>query len=74
MVTYDNELNYEEYTIGHFWVAPSLCFKARLSAKTSIDMKMIYKHANEIHSHIDGFAISLLKKWEILEVGNGLQG
>ena len=37
-------------------------------------MKMIYKHANEIHSRKEGFAISLLKKWEILEVGNGLQG
>ena len=35
---------------------------------------MIYKHANEIHSRKEGFAVSLLKKWEILEVGNGLQG
>ena len=35
---------------------------------------MIYKHANEIHSRKEVFAINLFKKWEILEVGNGLQG
>ena len=48
--------------MGNFRVAPSLCFKPRLSANP-IDMKMIfYSHANETHFHEKGFALSLVLK------------
>ena len=47
--------------MGHFRVAPGLCFKARLSANLLIG-KRIFK----THSHNKGFAFSLVLKVESL--------
>ena len=60
--------------IGHFRVAQSLCFRARLKCK-AIDMKWIFisNHANKTHFHTKGFALILcLSKWKFSELGNGL--
>ena len=46
-----------EVVIGHFRVAPSLCFNARLSAKP-----LIYSHANITLLHKKGFTLSLVLK------------
>ena len=45
-----------------FRVAPSLCFKARQSAKTLIWRLFFYPYANETHFHKKGFVSSLVLK------------
>ena len=55
--------------IGLFCVAPSLCFKARLSTKLLSHMKMIfYFHANKSHVYKKRFAFSLILKVRVLEL------
>ena len=55
-------------TIRHFWVNPSLCFKARLSASP-----LIWKWLFFILMHIKlVLHEALCWKWEFLEFGNGL--
>ena len=53
---------YLEVVIGHFRVAPSLCFNARLSAKPLISKQLFYTHANITLLHKKGFALSLVLK------------
>lgn len=49
--------------MGHFRVAPSLCFKCE-----AIEMKMtLYSHF-----HKRGFALFSFWKWELLDLGNSL--
>ena len=56
--------------IGHFWVAPSLCFKARLGAKPLMwkwfFILMQKKTFSRKVLHLASFW-----KWEFLELGNG---
>ena len=57
-------------SLSHFRVAPSLCFKARLSAKLkceAVNVKMVFSHANKTHLHKKGFALSLVLKEKVLE-------
>ena len=55
--------------IGLFCVAPSLCFKVRLSTKLLSDMKMIfYFHINKSHFYKKGFAFSLVLKVGVMEL------
>ena len=59
---------------GHFQVATSFCFKARLSVWTT-DMKMIfYSHAKKLifTKKKKGFALSLIFKVRVLELRNVL--
>ena len=61
---------------GHFRVVSSFCFKARLSAKPLI-RKLFFPRANKTHFHKEvkeGFALSLVLKVRIFELGNGLLG
>ena len=61
-------------SIGHFWVASSLCFKARLSAKPLlwnfviiiilIQIKLIF--TTEV------LPLASFCRWEVLELGNGV--
>ena len=51
--------------LGHLRVAWSLCFKARLNAKTLI-WKCFYSHVNKTHFHNKGFALGLVLKMELL--------
>ena len=55
--------------IGHFRVAPSLCFEVRLTAKILMWKWFFYSHANETHSHKKGFLLlASFWKWEFLEL------
>ena len=47
---------------GHFRFAPSLCFKARLSATLLIWTWFFYYRANKTHFYKKGFAFNLLLK------------
>ena len=58
--------------IGHLQAAPILCFKVSLTANLLIRKWFFYSHANITHFHKNGFALSLIWKWEFLELGNGL--
>ena len=54
--------------IGHFRVAPSLCFEVRSTAKILMWKWFFYSHANETHSHKKGFLLlASFWKWEFLE-------
>ena len=48
---------------AHFPVVPSLCFKARVSAKLS------YSHANKTHFHKRGFALRPRPNVELFIIG-----
>ena len=51
---------YMSFQIGHFQVAPSPCFKARLNEKPVIWVKMnFFSHANKTHFDKKGFALTL---------------
>ena len=55
--------------IGLFCVAPSLCFKVRLSRKLLSDMKKIfYFHTNKSHFYKKSFAFSLVLKVGVMEL------
>ena len=60
-------------TIGLFRVAPSLCFKMRLSAKPLIWKIIFYSHANESHFHEKKILhVASFWQWEFLALRNGL--
>ena len=60
-------------SIGNFRVAPSCCFKARLSSKSLTRKWRYYSHGNKTHFHKKSFALSLVltlrvfgtRKWSI---------
>ena len=58
--------------IGYLRVAPSLCFKPRLSAKPLIWKWFFYSHANKTHFHEKkkGLALSLVLKVRVFEQVN----
>ena len=53
--------------IGHFQVAPSLCFKARLSAKPLIRKWFLYSYANKLIITRKVLHLASTLKWDILE-------
>ena len=57
---------------GHFPVAPSLCFKARLSATLLIWKCFSYSNANKTHFNKNGFGLCLVFESEFLELANCL--
>ena len=54
----------------NFAVAPNFCFKAGLAVKP-LEMTF-HSHANNTHYHNKGFALNLVLKGRVLELGNDL--
>ena len=57
--------------LGHFRVSPSLCFKARLSAKQVIGKWFFYSYEDETHYHKKVLLFASFWKLRFLELGSG---
>ena len=57
--------------LGHFRVFPSLCFKARLSAKQVIWKSFFKSDENELHYHKKVLLLASFWKLRFLELGSG---